>query len=113
LKQQLCIEDPLSEEIMKTFTISHILRFVAPVSFLGTAQSSTLRRIPYHVPPHASDIVPKEFQSFSIELSYWPDFTGNLSHPNKFSANLLRNLEANAGHAPVVRIGRGTQYVVL
>lgn len=97
---------------MKPFTLSRLLRFATLLSFLGTAQSSALRRIPYHVPPHASDVVPKDFQSFSIELSYWPDFAGNLSSPNTFSANLLRNLEKNAGHAPVVRIGGGTQYVI-
>lgn len=97
---------------MRGFTISRILCFATLLSALGTAQSSILPRIPYHVPPHASDVVPKDFQSFSIELSYWPDFAGNLSNPNKFSANLLRNLEKNAGHAPVVRIGGGTQYVI-
>ncbi|KAJ6440584.1 gamma-glutamyltranspeptidase [Purpureocillium lavendulum] len=49
------------------------------------------------------------FVSFSIELSSFPDFAGNKSHPNEFSYNLLNNLGQLSGTKPFVRVGGNTQ----
>lgn len=49
------------------------------------------------------------FMSYSIEFSSFPDFAGNLSHPNTFSDNLLNNLAFFAGRKPHVRVGGNTQ----
>jgi len=37
---------------------------------------------------------------------------GNLSTPNTFSYNLLKNLRDLAGVYPVIRVGGNTQYVI-
>ena len=34
---------------------------------------------------------------------------GNLSHPNSYSYNLLRNLQEISGHSPYIRVGGNTQ----
>nr|POE51568.1 beta-glucuronidase [Quercus suber] len=49
------------------------------------------------------------FVSFSIEFSSFPDFAGNLSHPNTFSDNLLENIGNLAGTRPYIRVGGNTQ----
>lgn len=70
----------------------------------------------------------QNFVSFSIEASSFPDFAGtlpstpivlsvadlvgNLSTPNDFSYNLLKNIREFAGIYPVIRVGGNTQYVV-
>lgn len=35
---------------------------------------------------------------------------GNLSHPNNFSYNLLKNLGDLQGFNPIIRVGGNTQY---
>lgn len=49
------------------------------------------------------------FVSYSIEFSSFPDFAGNLSHPNTFSNNLLDNLASYTGLKPLIRVGGNTQ----
>lgn len=61
-------------------------------------------------PPRASPIISRDFQAFSIEFAFFVDFTGNKSHPNKFTNNLLANLRAFNGDVPqVIRVGGNTQ----
>ena len=61
-------------------------------------------------PAHETAGVPLEaFVSFSIEFSSFPDFAGNLSHPNVFSNNLLNNLRDLSGTKPYIRVGGNTQ----
>lgn len=59
--------------------------------------------------PKDTEPVANDLQSFSIEFSYFPDFTGNKSHPNEFSRALLGNLKNITGVAPVIRVGGTTQ----
>ncbi|KAK0731528.1 glycoside hydrolase superfamily [Lasiosphaeris hirsuta] len=49
------------------------------------------------------------YVSYSIELSSFPDFAGNNSHPNTFSDNLLENLGHYMGSKPYIRVGGNTQ----
>ncbi|KHN98698.1 glycoside hydrolase family 79 protein [Metarhizium album ARSEF 1941] len=49
------------------------------------------------------------FVSYSIEFSSFPDYAGNLSHPNTYSYNLINNIHAMSGHYPVFRVGGNTQ----
>ncbi|TWU78504.1 hypothetical protein ED733_008987 [Metarhizium rileyi] len=51
----------------------------------------------------------ESFVSFSIELSSFVDYAGNLSTPNIFSYNLLSNFEKLMGSKPYVRVGGNTQ----
>ncbi|RMZ74141.1 glycoside hydrolase family 79 [Pyrenophora seminiperda CCB06] len=51
------------------------------------------------------------FVSFSFELSSWPDFAGNLSHPNNFSYNLMKNIGKLQGSMPIARVGGNTHYM--
>lgn len=70
--------------------------------------TSTAISIPSRAPQDAG--VPLEnFVSFSIELSYFPDFAGNLSNPNTFSNNLLDNIAAYSGSKPYIRVGGSSQ----
>ena len=57
----------------------------------------------------ASEPVPKDVSSFSIEFSSLVDYAGNTSHPNEFSLNLLSNLKDTTGTYPRIRVGRTTQ----
>ncbi|PNS16297.1 hypothetical protein CAC42_6404 [Sphaceloma murrayae] len=50
-----------------------------------------------------------DFVSYSIELSSIVDYAGNLSAPNTYSLNLLKNLEALTGTKPSIRVGGATQ----
>jgi hypothetical protein len=60
-------------------------------------------------PGKKSEPVAKDFESFSIEFAFFPDYAGNRSHPNKFSANLLENLQRKTGVYPNVRVGGTSQ----
>lgn len=70
----------------------------------GKADTVAVPSCPKDTEPVANDL-----QSFSIEFSYFPDFTGNKSHPNEFSRTLLGNLKDITGVAPVIRVGGTTQ----
>ncbi|KAJ5131926.1 hypothetical protein N7448_006084 [Penicillium atrosanguineum] len=60
-------------------------------------------------PLENSSPVSRDFQSFSIEFAFFPDYAGNQSHPNKFSKNLLGNFKSITGVLPKVRVGGTTQ----
>jgi hypothetical protein len=53
------------------------------------------------------------FVSYSIEFSSFPDFAGNLSAPNKFSYQLLSNLQEIQGLYPYIRNGGNTELVAV
>ncbi|KAL1981323.1 hypothetical protein VTN96DRAFT_2764 [Rasamsonia emersonii] len=60
-------------------------------------------------PASASTPVPGDFQSFSIEFAFFPDFAGNYSHPNHLTNTLLANLRNFTGAEQIIRIGGNTQ----
>lgn len=62
--------------------------------------------------PKDSSPVSRDLQSFSIEFAFFPDFAGNISHPNEFSKALLGNLGKVTGILPKVRVGGTTQYAL-
>ncbi|CZT18183.1 uncharacterized protein RCC_04023 [Ramularia collo-cygni] len=59
--------------------------------------------------PSTAAVPLNHFMSYSIEFSSFPDFAGNISHPNTFSDNLLNNLASFAGTKPIIRVGGNTQ----
>ena len=61
-------------------------------------------------PLENSKPVSRDFQSFSIEFAFFPDYAGNQSHPNQFSKALLGNFKSITGVFPKVRVGGTTQY---
>ena len=65
--------------------------------------------VPYSPSAGASEPVPKDVSSFSIEFSSLVDYAGNTSHPNEFSLNLLSNLRDATGTFPRIRVGGTTQ----
>ena len=65
--------------------------------------------VPYSPSADASEPVPKDVSSFSIEFSSLVDYAGNTSHPNEFSLNLLSNLRDVTGTFPRIRVGGTTQ----
>ncbi|KAI5455612.1 hypothetical protein BGZ63DRAFT_429703 [Mariannaea sp. PMI_226] len=61
---------------------------------------------PYPKAPwNASALVDSSFPSFAIQGSSLPAFTGNKSHPNTFSQNLIREIQDRTGGPLVVRVG--------
>ena len=59
--------------------------------------------------PYGAGVPLDHFVSFSIELSYFPDYAGNLTHPNTFSNNLLDNIASFSGSKPYIRVGGSSQ----
>jgi hypothetical protein len=59
-------------------------------------------------PPADAGIPLQPFVSFSIEFSSFPDYAGNLSHPNNYSNNLLDNLAEFTKLKPLIRVGGNT-----
>ncbi|KAJ5587237.1 glycoside hydrolase family 79 protein [Penicillium hispanicum] len=55
--------------------------------------------------PGASKRIDQSFPSFAIQVSSFPAFTGNASHPNIFSRNLIQSIEERTGAPLVVRVG--------
>jgi hypothetical protein len=70
--------------------------------------SSTSAKIPSKA-PHGAGVPLDHFVSFSVEFSYFPDYAGNLTHPNTFSNNLLNNIASLSGSKPYVRVGGSSQ----
>lgn len=65
--------------------------------------------VPLSVPNTAAAPILQPFLGYSIEFFFWPDFAGNLTHPNAFSNNLLDNLGQLQGEKPYIRVGGNTQ----
>ncbi|RYO52979.1 Beta-glucuronidase [Alternaria arborescens] len=63
--------------------------------------------------PNTAGIPLDSFVSFSFEFSSWPDFAGNLSHPNAFTYNLMSNLGKLQGSLPIARVGGNTQDIAI
>ncbi|KAK2594667.1 hypothetical protein QQS21_007643 [Conoideocrella luteorostrata] len=80
------------------------------LALLAAATATTADQI-YNVPsnPNTSGQPFDSFVSYSIELSSFPDFAGNLSHPNQFSYNLIQSLHSIGGSSPIFRVGGNTQ----
>ncbi len=85
------------------------MRISAPVLALASAVSSTVGQTMYNVsssaPKSAGSPFSEAFVSYSIELSSFPDFAGNISAPNTFSYTLLTNLGSIIGTKPIIRVG--------
>ncbi|KAH8127697.1 hypothetical protein LI328DRAFT_164691 [Trichoderma asperelloides] len=80
-------------------------------TLIALAASETVHLdIARSAPASSSPPISLDFQSFSIEFAFLVDFQGNISHPNKFTDNLLANLRAFNGDVPqILRIGGNTQ----
>ncbi|KAI5804302.1 hypothetical protein EDC01DRAFT_610911 [Geopyxis carbonaria] len=61
--------------------------------------------IPTHAPASATGPLDPALASFSIELSYFTDFAGNLTHPNVLFARALALLKDRTGVSPSIRPG--------
>lgn len=72
-------------------------------------QQPAIINAPHSPPVDASETVPRDVSSFSIESSTFVDYAGNASHPNEFSRALLTNLKDTTGVFPRIRIGGTTQ----
>lgn len=89
---------------------SFALLLSAAVVAATTSPPSYPHAIPVNAAaPNGAGVPLESFVSFSIEFSSFPDFAGNLSHPNSFSRNLLDNLGGFSGTKPIIRVGGNTQ----
>ena len=92
--------------------LSPLTLFFAGVTFAEQLSTPPVHRPLVQVPDKASagaGVPLQPFVSYSIEFSSFPDFAGNLSHPNTFSNNLLDNLASYTGIKPLIRVGGNTQ----
>ncbi|KAF2453338.1 glycoside hydrolase superfamily [Lineolata rhizophorae] len=98
-----------------------LARSIVSAALLGSSVARALPHEPRHTespdvqvscpstPDGAGPELLDAFVSYSVELAFWPDFGGNLSHPNTFSNNLLDNLGELQGTKPHIRVGGNTQ----
>ncbi|TFY77416.1 hypothetical protein EWM64_g6597, partial [Hericium alpestre] len=54
---------------------------------------------------HHSDAIVPDFASFSIEFWCLPDYAGNMSYPNTFVQQIMKNLKSVTGKSPAIRVG--------
>ncbi|KAF2858047.1 glycoside hydrolase family 79 protein [Piedraia hortae CBS 480.64] len=59
--------------------------------------------------PGNAGIPLESFLSYSIEFAFWPDYAGNVTHPNTFTNQLLENMASYAGSKPFIRVGGTSQ----
>lgn len=99
---------------------------------LSQGQTATILCPEPNAPGQASKLVDLSFASFGIQGSSFPAFTGltpfsqalgnrwvggtnrltgNASHPNTFSRNLIRQIEERTGGPLVVRVGGTNTFV--
>jgi hypothetical protein len=78
-------------------------------AILVDAADSIAWTIPSTVLSNASQVLDPRFAGFGIEFSNLFSYTGTAASPNTFSQNLIANLKAVAGVAPLFRIGGNTQ----
>ena len=83
---------------------------IRPVISAGPSSNSSIISVS-NAPPAGAGVPLEAFVSFSIEFAFFPDFAGNISHPNTFSNNLLNNIGNLTGTKPFIRVGGNTQYV--
>lgn len=74
----------------------------------GSSESPRIVKVPSKA-PNSAGVPLDNFVSFSVELSYFPDYAGNLTHPNTFSNNLLNNIASFSGSKPYIRVGGSSQ----
>jgi hypothetical protein len=98
-------------DLVKPFALIGLLSLrvsgQSPVSTLSP--NGKLVQLPAKPPITASGFLPPAFVSFSIEFASFPDYGGNLSHPNLYSDNLLNNIATYQGNKPYIRVGGTTQ----
>lgn len=102
----------ITYEIMASSLLVALLVSKAVSSMAIPSKPSTAYPSPITIPgsPPASAGIPLQpFVSYSIEFSSFPDYAGNLSHPNTFSNNLLDNLADYTKLKPLIRVGGNTQ----
>ena len=102
--------------VIKIVNILMLSQHGASATWLSRQVSST-PSIPYvnvtGSPAGAGASVLESFVAYSFEFAFFPEYAGNLSHPNKFSDQLLENIGLIQGTRPYLRIGGNTQYVQL
>lgn len=110
---------------LRSFARAALLLLLSPASSALPSDAISLRSAP--LSPHITrtlsltapaspnayrQVVDAAYQSYSIELSYFPDFAGNNGTPNTFSRQLLSNLCAiHNGVCPIIRVGGSTQNI--
>jgi hypothetical protein len=89
------------------YTLS--ILFVALAALYNVAAAPSTITVSTACPKDAAPPVLESFVSYSLEFAFFPDFAGNLSHPNRYSYNLLNNIGSITGSNPVIRVGGNTQ----
>jgi hypothetical protein len=101
---------PDTPGLLQVFTYLCVLAWSCSAQGGSTLNpSGNYIQVPGKPPITSSGFIPAAFVSFSIEFASFPDFAGNLSHPNIYSENLLNNIAAYQGVKPYIRVGGDTQ----
>ncbi|KAF4855866.1 Beta-glucuronidase [Colletotrichum siamense] len=83
---------------------------IVALGLINSASGAIWFTAPATVPQGSGIVVSPSFVSYSIELSYLPDYAGNKSVPNTFSENLLEQFRKFSGDdRPTIRVGGSSQ----
>jgi hypothetical protein len=76
---EITVKDPYGTALpLITYTMfSKHLAFILPATLVAFSKAETVQLSLAITPPSsASDFIPNNFQSFSIELAFWADYAG-------------------------------------
>ncbi|KAL7267259.1 hypothetical protein RUND412_010163 [Rhizina undulata] len=91
---------------MKFFLRLSIFTIISTPGFSYPSPSQVITpTIPRKIPTDATEFLDRALGSLSIELSYFTDFAGNLSHPNELFARAIDNIYKRTGVHPAIRPG--------
>ncbi|KAL0636330.1 hypothetical protein Q9L58_004677 [Maublancomyces gigas] len=86
------------------YRVCYTLWFVGALGALAGGTNVKLN-VPRSLPLDATSALDSALGSLSIELSYFSDFAGNLSHPNVLFAKAIDNIYQRTGQHPAIRPG--------
>jgi hypothetical protein len=109
----LSVQYQYSEEIPALGKMRSYPILLATSAFWVTVGKCSDHPIVIPLPAKNSEPIPKDLQSFSLELAFFPDYAGNKSSPNVFSQNLMENFKDITGVYPKIRVGGTSQYELL
>jgi hypothetical protein len=77
---EIIVNDPYGTALLfiaYTMLFSKHLAFILPATLVAVSKTETVQ-LPLAITPpsSASEFVPNNFQSFSIELAFWADYAG-------------------------------------
>ncbi|KAG8695708.1 hypothetical protein FRC09_008983, partial [Ceratobasidium sp. 395] len=74
----------------------------------SAATNVSFPAVPTNPPADASQVLDRRLASLSIEFAYLPTFTGNKTHPNRLTGEIMKRIVERTGLGPDIRVGGNT-----